>query len=70
MKPLPFMVSIQWGSGHHYFLHGYNSREEACRAAEAHLKHLVQRERQRTRKNTLKPTVYVFELRETFQELQ
>lgn len=59
MKVDNFAVSVQWGSGHHYFLNTeYQSDDEAYAAGNKAAKEL---KKSRARKNNrLKPTVYVW----------
>ena len=58
MKIRKYAVSVQWGAGHHYFLHFYATQEEAQVAAERHLQMLKQRQNKRG----AKPHSMVWEL--------
>lgn len=64
MKALPFMVSVQWGAGHHYFWpEGAATLSAAEKIAEA----VYNRSEQTVKKNKgrgAKPSVMVWQLRQ------
>ena len=64
MTPKPFMISIQWGRGHHYF-HGVGafSYEDAVKIAKARYEQLELR----ANKRGFKPRIMIWELRESIQ---
>lgn len=59
MKPKPFMISVQWGAGHHYFRQGSDTETDALV-----LRDHIQKQEDANHKSRggrgAKPTVYAW----------
>lgn len=66
MKPQPYMVSVQWGSGPHYFMSGALTRDNAERQAEGIYKRAAQTKKRSPR--APQPRVMVWELKHSVQD--
>ena len=60
MKAGRYAVSVQWGSGHHYFVHTDNSLELSVAEVNKHKQALARRRP----KHNLVPTVHLWEQKE------
>lgn len=59
MKPKPFMISVQWGAGYHYFLRGEDT-EAAALVRRDHLQRQEDDNHKRRGGRGAKPTVYAW----------
>lgn len=70
MKPSKYMLSVQWGSGHHYFLGTTYTTKETVKTAQSVTQEELTTRSNRTSKRGARPTVYAWEqiTREVSQE--
>lgn len=67
MTPYPYMISIQWGKGHHYFRDGAFTFAEVSALAQKYYDE-SQRTRNRGKHKPPQPRVMIWELRESVQD--
>ena len=68
MKPLPFMVSVQWGSERHYFQGGTFTMQAAVTLANGLYERLWKEYTHRPKGQGPKPRVMIWELRGSVQD--
>jgi hypothetical protein len=66
VKPSPFMISVQWGGGHHYFQAGAMSIQEARTTANYIYAQVAQTKK--LARNAPHPRVMIWELKESVQD--